>query len=91
MTLDPPMAFGARSATLDVILGKALDRWQAMTVFVRVAEADGFAQSAIAALEDQIGVRLLTRTAWSVKLSEGGRGYGSALFGDIYPLPILLD
>lgn len=59
-----------------------------MKIFIRVAETGGFAQAArdlhisppavtrmISALEDQIGVRLLTRTTRSVKLTEAGRGY----------------
>ncbi|ETI60054.1 LysR family transcriptional regulator [Sphingobium sp. C100] len=66
----------------------AVDRWQAMKIFVRVAETGSFAQAArqlhlsppvvtrvIAALEDQIGVRLLTRTTRSVKMTEAGSGY----------------
>ncbi|KQN00079.1 LysR family transcriptional regulator [Sphingobium sp. Leaf26] len=65
-----------------------MDRWQAMKIFVRVAETGGFAEAArrlhtsppavtraISALEDDIGVRLLTRTTRSVKLTEAGRGY----------------
>ncbi|MCI4592258.1 LysR family transcriptional regulator [Sphingobium sp. BYY-5] len=65
-----------------------MDRWQAIKIFVRVAETGGFAEAArqlhmsppavtraISALEDQIGVRLLTRTTRSVKLTEAGRGY----------------
>ncbi|PHQ63881.1 MAG: LysR family transcriptional regulator [Sphingobium sp.] len=65
-----------------------MDRWQAMKIFVRVAETGSFAQAArqlhlsppvvtrvIAALEDQIGVRLLTRTTRSVKMTEAGSGY----------------
>jgi len=65
-----------------------VDRWQAMKIFVRVAETGSFAQAArqlhlsppvvtrvIAALEDQIGVRLLTRTTRSVKMTEAGSGY----------------
>jgi DNA-binding transcriptional LysR family regulator len=65
-----------------------LDRWQAMRIFVQVAETGSFAQTArllhisppaitraISALEDQIGVRLLNRTTRSVKLTEAGRGY----------------
>jgi DNA-binding transcriptional LysR family regulator len=65
-----------------------MDRWQAMRVFVRVADAGGFADAArqlnlsppavtriIAALEDIVGTRLLTRTTRSVKLTEAGRRY----------------
>lgn len=65
-----------------------MDRWQAMRVFVRVAEGGGFAAAArqlamsppavtraVAALEDRIGTRLLTRTTRSVKLTEAGGRY----------------
>ena len=65
-----------------------MDRWQAMRIFVKVAETEGFAESArqlhlsppavtraIAALEDVIGARLLVRTTRSVKLTEPGRRY----------------
>jgi len=65
-----------------------MDRWQAMRIFVKVAETEGFAESArqlhlsppavtraIAALEDAIGARLLVRTTRSVKLTEPGRRY----------------
>ena len=65
-----------------------MDRWQAMRVFVRVAETGGFAGAArqlhmsppavtraVAALEDRIGTRLLTRTTRSVRLTEAGGRY----------------
>lgn len=65
-----------------------MDRWQAMRVFLRVAESGGFASAAralalsppavtraVAALEDTIGTRLLTRTTRSVKLTEAGTRY----------------
>ena len=65
-----------------------MDRFHAMRVFVKVAETEGFAQAArqlhlsppavtraIAALEDAIGARLLTRTTRSVKLTEVGERY----------------
>lgn len=65
-----------------------MSRLQAMQVFVRVAETGGFAEAArqlhmsppavtraVAALEDIIGTRLLTRTTRSVKLTEAGGCY----------------
>lgn len=65
-----------------------MDRWQAMRVFVKVAETGSFADSArqlhmsppavtrsVAALEDMIGTRLFTRTTRSVKLTEAGNRY----------------
>lgn len=65
-----------------------MDRLQAMKTFVRVAETGGFAEAArrlhmsppavtrfVAALEDAIGTRLLTRTTRSVKLTEAGSQY----------------
>lgn len=65
-----------------------MDRYHAMRVFVRIAETGGFAEAArqlhmsppavtraIAALEDTIGARLLTRTTRAVKLTEAGARY----------------
>lgn len=65
-----------------------MDRWQAMRIFVKVAETASFAESArllhmsapavtraIAALEAQIGVRLFVRTTRAVKLTEPGSRY----------------
>lgn len=68
--------------------GYGMDRWQAMRIFVRVAETGSFAQTArilhmsapavtrsIAALEVLIGARLFVRTTRSVKLTEAGGRY----------------
>jgi DNA-binding transcriptional LysR family regulator len=111
-----------------------MDRWQAMRIFVKVAETESFAESArqlhmsapavtraVAALEEVIGARLFVRTTRSVKLTEPGSRYlddcrrilsdiveaeaaaagsyampsgmlsvtASALFGQIYVLPIM--
>jgi len=111
-----------------------VDRWQAMRIFVKVAETESFAESArqlhmsapavtraIAALESLIGARLFVRTTRSVKLTEPGSRYlgdcrrilsdlaeaeaaaagsytapsgtlavtASALFGQMYVLPVL--
>ncbi|ODR89630.1 LysR family transcriptional regulator [Sinorhizobium alkalisoli] len=65
-----------------------MDRWQAMRIFVQVVDSGGFAPAAkmlhmsppsvtraIAALEQQIGTRLLVRTTRSVKLTAAGEGY----------------
>jgi DNA-binding transcriptional LysR family regulator len=65
-----------------------MDRWQAMRVFVKVAETGSFAEGAralhtspaavtraVAGLEQTIGTRLLVRTTRSVKLTEGGSRY----------------
>ncbi|MEN3950499.1 LysR family transcriptional regulator [Iodidimonas sp. SYSU 1G8] len=65
-----------------------MDRWQAMRIFVKVAETESFAEAArqlhmsapavtraVAALEDLIGARLFVRTTRSVKLTEPGRRY----------------
>jgi DNA-binding transcriptional LysR family regulator len=65
-----------------------MDRWEAMRVFVRVAETESFAEAArhlhmsapavtraVAALEGTIGARLFVRTTRSVKLTEAGGRY----------------
>lgn len=65
-----------------------MDRWQAMRVFVKVAETQSFAKAArlvhmsapavtrsIAALEELIGARLFVRTTRSVKTTEAGNRY----------------
>lgn len=65
-----------------------MDRFHAMRVFMRIAETGGFAEAArqlhmsppavtraVAALEDAIGARLLTRTTRSVRLTEAGARY----------------
>jgi DNA-binding transcriptional LysR family regulator len=65
-----------------------MSRFHAMQVFVKVAETSGFAEAArrlnmsppavtraVAALEDQIGARLFTRTTRTVKLTEAGTRY----------------
>ncbi|WCK68831.1 LysR family transcriptional regulator [Agrobacterium tumefaciens] len=65
-----------------------MDRWQAMRIFVKVAETESFADTArqmhmsapavtrsVAALEDIIGARLFVRTTRSVKMTEAGARY----------------
>ncbi|MEA1649967.1 LysR family transcriptional regulator [Nitrospirillum sp. BR 11164] len=65
-----------------------MDRWQAMRIFVKVAETESFAEAArhlhlsapavtraVAALEETIGARLFVRTTRSVKLTEAGGRY----------------
>ncbi|PPJ49014.1 LysR family transcriptional regulator [Rhizobium sp. KAs_5_22] len=65
-----------------------MDRWQAMRIFVKVAETESFAETArhmhmsapvvtrtVAALEDLVGARLFVRTTRSVKLTEAGTRY----------------
>lgn len=65
-----------------------MDRWQAMRVFVKVADSGGFTEAGrqlhlsppavtriVAELESMIGTRLLTRTTRSVKLTEAGSRY----------------
>lgn len=65
-----------------------MDRWQAMRIFVKVAETESFAKAArhltmsppvvtrtVAALEEMIGARLFVRTTRSVKMTEAGTRY----------------
>lgn len=65
-----------------------MDRFQEMQVFLAVVEHEGFAAAArhlnlsppsvtraVAALEERIGTRLLSRTTRSVRLSEAGQRY----------------
>lgn len=65
-----------------------MDRWQAMRVFVKVAETESFARAArdlhlsapavtrlVAGLEALVGARLLVRTTRSVKPTEAGARY----------------
>ncbi|NYT87048.1 LysR family transcriptional regulator [Pollutimonas harenae] len=65
-----------------------MDRWQAMRIFVKVAETESFAKTArqmymsapavtrtVAALEELIGARLFVRTTRSVKTTEAGSRY----------------
>lgn len=65
-----------------------MDRWQAMRIFVKVADTGSFAETArhmhmsapavtraVASLEEVIGARLFVRTTRSVKLTEAGTRY----------------
>ncbi|MCZ6829155.1 MAG: LysR family transcriptional regulator [Gammaproteobacteria bacterium] len=65
-----------------------MDRLHAMSAFVAVAEAEGFAAAArrlnisppavtraVAALEEQLGVKLLNRTTRYVRVTEAGQRY----------------
>jgi DNA-binding transcriptional LysR family regulator len=65
-----------------------MDRYRLMNVFVAVAEMEGFAAAArrlnmsppavtraVSALEDRLGVRLLTRTTRVVRVTEAGARY----------------
>ncbi|MDH6265841.1 DNA-binding transcriptional LysR family regulator [Rhizobium sp. SG_E_25_P2] len=65
-----------------------MDRWQAMRIFVKVAETESFAATArhmnmsapavtriVASLEELIGARLFVRTTRSVKMTEAGARY----------------
>ncbi|WP_372395065.1 LysR family transcriptional regulator [Azospirillum sp. HJ39] len=65
-----------------------MDRWQAMRIFVKVAETGNFAEAArhmhmsapavtraVASLEEVIGARLFVRTTRSVKMTEAGARY----------------
>lgn len=65
-----------------------MDRWQAMRIFVKVAETESFAETArhmnmsapavtrsVASLEGLIGARLFVRTTRSVRMTEAGTRY----------------
>jgi len=76
-----------------------MDRFHLMNVFVAVAEEQGFAATArrlhlsppavtraVAALEDQLGVKLLNRTTRFVRVTEAGRRYledAKRILGDV--------